>query len=80
MIVYDNSEKLLGSDVKLIGKKLAACDDKYCLACGSREDLYSVEYKLSTYRSYRYGIHCEDCAKKIFKFAGKIYKEDKHEV
>ncbi len=70
MIIYQKDKVIIGEDEKLVAKKLADCNgnaDKYCFICGERENLYSVEYDLSSYQYFPYGIHCESCFKRIFR-------------
>lgn len=74
MIIYQSNVVIIGEDEKLVAKKLADCNgnaDKCCSVCSERENLYSVEYALSTNTDFIYGVHCEKCMRRIFRIKGE---------
>lgn len=84
MICTTRNEMLIGvgEGNYLVAEKLVDCNGNIgqkCLVCGEKDlsKLYLVEYLIDDYNTVEYGVHCVECAKKIFKLKeNKAVKND----
>lgn len=76
MICTTHNEMLIGvgEGNNLVAEKLVDCNGNIghkCLVCEEKDlnRLYLVEYLVDDdgYKTVEYGVHCAECAKKIFK-------------
>ena len=83
MICITHNEMLIGvgEENNLVAEKLVDCNGnigRKCLVCEEKDlnRLYLVEYLVDDYNTVEYGVHCVECAKKIFKLK-EMDKENK---
>ncbi len=84
-MICTHNEMLIGvgEGNYLAAEKLVDCNGNIgykCLICKEKNlnKLYLVEFLVDEYNTVEYGVHCEECAKKIFKLK-KADKENKDE-
>jgi len=76
----------VGKGNNLIAEKLVDCNGNIghkCIICKEKDinRLYHVEYLVDDngYETVEYGVHCAECAKKIFKLYERTYIHKENE-